>query len=208
MPSSFYHSEASGKILSEAYADSKKKNVNEVDHEGTTALMVAARFNWEFGVAELLKLKADVNMITAKKRHALHYSAECSEAVTKLLIDAKADLNCQEDDPDFDPEFTSTTFGDRLTHRTPLHTAVVAGNVATALLLLNGGADINVQDAQYKTALHLAIEEKNDELIELLIRHKANVNMGNQESGMNNSPLMDAAHVGNLHLIQMLLPAR
>merc|ERR1719487_1875503 len=45
-------------------------------------------------------------------------------------------------------------------------------------------------------------------MIELLLSRKADVNLGNQESGMKNTPLMDAAHKGNLPLVKMLLPAR
>merc|ERR1712060_492315 len=79
---------------------------------------------------------------------------------------------------------------------------------STAKLLLSAGADINVRDAKLKTALHLAIEEKDENMIELLLSHKADVNLGNVESGMNNTPLMDAAHTKNLSLVKMLLSAR
>jgi len=124
------------------------------------------------------------------------------------LIDAKADLNCQEDDPDFDPEFTSKTFGDRVEHWTPLHTATVLGDAATMSLLLTAGAKIDIPDAKYKTAFHLAIDEKNFEKIDLLLHHKADMNLGNTESGMKNSPLMDAAHKQDLQIVKVLLAAR
>merc|ERR1712070_66681 len=108
---------------------------------GLTALMHAAKFNWYTGVVELLRMNADVNLLTKQKKHVLHFAVLQGEAVTKALIEGKANLDCQEDDPDFNPEFTSTTFGDRQCHRTPLHVAASAGNAATTVLLLDAKAD-------------------------------------------------------------------
>merc|ERR1711988_101449 len=45
-------------------------------------------------------------------------------------------------------------------------------------------------------------------MIDLLLDHKADVNLGNRESGMKNSPLMDAAHIQDLELVKKLLPAK
>jgi ankyrin repeat protein len=209
-PESWFLDDPPAKIIYEAYENTHPeiRDVNEADHKGKTALMRVVQINWHSGVKELLELRADVNLVTGKNQHALHFAVTHGQAITKSLVDAKAALDCQEDDPDFDPEFTSTTFGDRKSHRTPLQIAVLIGDAAVAQLLLDEGANIDIQDAQLKTALHLAIEEKNSKMIELLLMYKADVNLGNIESGINNTPLMGAAHTGNLLLITMLISAR
>merc|ERR1719440_1213498 len=120
------------------------KDVNEADHRGDTALGAAVNFNWQEGVSQLLAMKADVNKVNLKKEHPLHYAVQHGPEMMKLLIDAKADLNCQNEDPDFDDNFTSKTFGNRTIHRTPLHMACGAGDEAAASFLLTSGAKIDV----------------------------------------------------------------
>merc|ERR1711879_1008270 len=120
----------------------------------------------------------------------------------ELLVDAKADVNVQDTDPDYDPEFTSTTFGDRLEHRTPLHYACFNGDAEVAKVLLDANASIDVRDAQWKTPLHLAIDEDRDDCIDLLLGSGADMNLGNQSSGMESSSLMDAAASGKVELVR------
>merc|ERR1711972_1302503 len=184
------------------------KKVNEPDYQGRSALMMAAHYNWRSATLLLVQLKADVNAVTKSNKCALHFAVPHRKDVAKILIDAQANVNCQEDDPDFDPEYTSKTFGDRKEHRTPLHIAAESGDTETASLLLSAGAEVDIRDAQYKTALHLAIDEKNAEMIDLLLVSKADVNLGNLSSGMRNSPLMGAAHVQDLALVKKVLAAK
>merc|ERR1712232_74494 len=56
--------------------------------------------------------------------------------------------------------------------------------------------------------LHLAIDEEKNDCIDLLLRFAADTNLGNQCSGMSNSPLMDAAAAGKAELVQKLMAAR
>merc|ERR1712176_629320 len=49
--------------------------------------------------------------------------------------------------------------------------------------------------------------EGNTEIIDILLRHGPDVNLGNMESGMDNSPLMDASHNGDLTLVEKLINA-
>mmetsp|Transcript_35055 Transcript_35055/g.109112 ORF Transcript_35055/g.109112 Transcript_35055/m.109112 type:complete len:379 (+) Transcript_35055:126-1262(+) len=185
------------------------KDVNEQDHTGNTALMGAMRPNWQPVVLELISMSADVNISNKKKQRPLHLAVPLGASMTQALLQAKADPNVQDTDPDYDPEFTSTTFGDRLEHRTPLHHCCAAsGDAAVAALLIEAGAKLDIQDAQYKTPLHLAIEEGRTNIIDTLLRAKADVNLANLESGMKNTPLMDAAHAGKCELAEKLIAAK
>merc|ERR1719379_2333781 len=129
-------------------------------------------------------MKADVNFIDNKDTCALHRGRIHGPSMVGLLLEAKANPNHQDIDPDFDPEFTSTTFGDHPEHRTPLHYCCLEGDLESARLLVQGRADLNIQDGQRKTPLHLAIEEDQVAIIDFLLQSKADVDLCSIESGM------------------------
>jgi len=187
------------------------KDINKRNHNAQTALLEAVRLNWLAGVETLIKMQADVNIIDKNKSSALHracmYAMYGAPMIT-LLLEAQANPNLQDTDPDYDPEFTSTTFGNRLQHRTPLHYCCLEGEVGTARLLFHGNADLNIQDAQFKAPLHLAIEEDHDAVIDFLLESRADVDLCTLDSGMMNSPLMDAAYAGKHMLAEKLIRAR
>ena len=61
--------------------------------------------------------------------------------------------------------------------RTPLHDAVLSDSSQAVELLVDHGADTDIQDHDGKTTLHLAIQEKlSSEIISCLIRHTKNLN--------------------------------
>jgi ankyrin repeat protein len=182
--------------------------VDAKDHEGNTALMEAVKKTWPNAVSQLISMKADVNIADTSKSRPIHFAAAGGKGILKLLVDARADLNCQDEDPDYDPEFTSTTFGDRLEHRAPLHYACSAGDTAAAKLLLEAKANANIQDAQWQTPLHLAIDAEHEDCIDLLLSSGADTSLGNQSSGLDNSPLMDAAAAGKTELVKKLIASK
>ena len=75
-------------------------------------------------------------------------------------------------------------------------------------MLLEASAEVNIQDSQFKTPLHLAIEEEKSDCIDLLLSHGADTNLGNQETGFDTSPLMDAASAGRTELVKKLIAAK
>lgn len=188
------------------------KDVNQQDHEGKTALMEAVIKRWPNAISQLIKMKADVNVAAADKTRAIHIAAQnVSQGIEplQLLVTAKADLNVQDHDPDFDPEFTSTTFGDRVIHRTALHyVCMEGGDVEAAKLLLAAKANPDIGDARLKTPLHLAIEADEVDCIDALLSFGVDINVGNQSSGMENSALMDVAAAGKVELVAKLIAAK
>eukprot|EP00440_Ansanella_granifera_P015539 gb/GFBE01016888.1/.p1 GENE.gb/GFBE01016888.1/~~gb/GFBE01016888.1/.p1 ORF type:complete len:381 (+),score=89.32 gb/GFBE01016888.1/:1-1143(+) len=198
---------AQNPAATELQAACADQDVNKRNHKGLTALMEAVRLNWPAGVEALIQMGAKVNMVDKSNASALHRGYIYGAPMISLLLKARADPNLQDNDPDFDPEFTSTTFGDRLQHRTPLHYCCLEGDLESAKLLVQGNADLDLQDAQFKSPLHLAIEEGNDHVIDFLLEAGAVPDLCSIESGMKNSPLMDAAMSGKLALAEKLIRA-
>jgi len=127
--------------------------------------------------------------------------------MVQKLCAAGANLNFQDLNPEYDREFTSTTFGDHEMHRIPLHYSSELGDVNAMRILIEFKSDVNMQDGDMKTPLHLAIQENNDTVVDLLLQSGANVHLGSLQSGMKNSPLMDAAHCGKHILAEKLIQA-
>ena len=76
-------------------------------------------------------------------------------------------------------------------------------------LLLGHAADPNARDLERRTPLHLALGTEELEphlgLAELLLRHKADPSLGNNESGLGNSCLHTAAGRNDAAAVQLLL---
>jgi len=79
----------------------------------------------------------------------------------------------------------------------PLVAAIRGKQTAIVEILLDGGADVNAEDIMGFTPLYLAIEKDDPVLVELLLKKGANVNT--------HMPLMQAAALGNIKIIKMLL---
>ncbi|KAH3846641.1 protein phosphatase 1 regulatory subunit 27-like [Dreissena polymorpha] len=60
---------------------------------------------------------------------------------------------------------------------TPLHQAVLDGNVAAVRLLISHGADINKQDEDRWTPLHAACANGHSDIVKLLLEHGADKNV-------------------------------
>jgi ankyrin repeat protein len=183
----------------------KGNDVDEPNYREVRALAEAVRLNWIGGAITLIEMRADVNAVDGKNASAIHSACIHGVPMLELLLKSGANPNCQDNDPDYDELWTSKTFGDKVEHRTPLHYCCFEGDVEAARLLFQAKADLNIQDAQFKTPLHLAIEEGHDAVIVFLLQSGAAPDMCTLESGMKNSPLMDAAHSGEHLLAEKLI---
>lgn len=59
---------------------------------------------------------------------------------------------------------------------TPLIQSAIVNSVPKARLILEAGADVDFTDLTGRTALHWAVDNKNEELAKLLLEHRANSN--------------------------------
>jgi ankyrin repeat protein len=87
---------------------------------------------------------------------------------------------------------------------TPLHLAVREESVEIARMLIDAGADLDVQDKWERTPLHWAAVYGRVEITRMLIDAKADVNV---QDKWDNTPLHWAAIKGNEEIAQMLIDA-
>ena len=81
----------------------------------------------------------------------------------------------------------------------PLHLAVETNNYAICRLLIQFGANVNKQDSDGNSALHLALtKEVGFEILHMLIENGANVNIRNEN---NETPLVKCAKYGHVDTI-------
>lgn len=169
------------------------------DKKGRTALMTAAwRNHWHI-LQVLIQRGADVNAKDHRGRNVLHNLAadkQCDwgEDVVELLLKT----SCRVDG----------AMGQDELGRTPLHWACATGKRRFAELLLTRPAgpivDVNAVESRNKTALHLAIAHGREDIVQLLLRHRADI--GSRSDG-GWTALHYACDKGFEELVRMLLHA-
>ncbi len=189
--------------------------VNARDNAGETALHDAAR-NGQIAVAELLLAnKADVNATSVSGATPLAKGVVGRHLpMVKLLLEKKADPNtARSPEQNFAEGTDDGSFSARLGRiqtksenwkeaNYPLHLAVNLNEPGILKALLEGGANPNRQiSGSYVsknnvqigmnnwTPLMMAIQEGSKDMVELLLKHKADPNLG---SGSTYKPLMAA----------------
>jgi ankyrin repeat protein len=137
----------------------KRDAVNELQPDGSTALMWAAHWNDLEAVNLLLRAGADPKIAN---RYGATPLSEAASAGNALMIEALLKAGA-------DPKTLTTADGE-----TVLMTAARAGNADAVKVLLDRGADVNARE-NYKgqTALMWAAAERHPEVVKLLLAHGA-----------------------------------
>merc|ERR1712029_50259 len=145
----------------------------------------------------LLDHGANVNVkdkVNATPLHIALREGVMGSKIAKLLIEKGAKVN---------------VIGG-IMERTPLHQACTNGNEATIQLLLDHGANVNVEDNENITPLHVALRERVigsdrncSRIAKLLIEKGANVNAVG--GVLERTPLHEACLTGKKTAVQLLL---
>lgn len=116
-------------------------DVNSVDGDGSTAVLLAAKFGAVEALKTLVGLRADVELCNSKGASPLYFAAKYGEAeCLSVLLSAGADTECR-----------ITTSG-----LTPYLVAAKYGRVECMRLLSDAGCDVGVCDARGRSAELLA----------------------------------------------------
>ncbi|MCF6138279.1 M48 family metallopeptidase [Pseudalkalibacillus berkeleyi] len=83
--------------------------------------------------------------------------------------------------------------------------AVVTGDSAKVISLIEKGTDIQLEDSQGLTPLHWAVQDGNEDMVKILINSGADPNVEDFYFGL--TPMMSAAEFGNSNIIKMLIEA-
>ncbi len=200
-------------------------------------ISMAAKSGRQSLVADLIKQKADLNVIDADKKTPLVYALEKDDAkMVDMLLAAGVDVKsypylhravesknyaeliplllkhgAQIDALDQPPKLTvyHPAMG-RYRNETPLFKAVNKGNTAAVKLLIEAGADVKIKDAEGRTMLHNAVANRKTDIVKLLIAAGADVNIKNH---LKYTPLnlatsrTDADSKPNYELTEILLKA-
>lgn len=159
-------------------------DLNREDKIGMNSICLATQNAHEDVVSLLISYGARV--VTSKKLSALHISANLGNVdIIKLLLN----YNTEIDAPDGNGY-------------TPLHYATQSYNIAAILTLLDRGANVNALSNNETSALDMACQNGKEDLANIFVLHKSNLNRCNGMNGM--SPL-HAAIVNGLGLTVSLL---
>ena len=138
-------------------------NVQRTNDKGTP-LYLASWWNHYMAVRLLLENGADANILSDNGYSPLHIAAsEGNFNVVRLLLDYGADVNI----PD-------------INGYTPFHCAVSQGSNLTELLI-EKVSDVNLRTKRGRTPLYIAVKNQHEQIIKLLLEHKADVSMGYNE---------------------------
>ena len=165
-------------------------NMDDQDDTRATPMFTACEAGHKAIVELLVKKKADLNLTDVHNQSAL--MAACQNnylAIVQLLLQAGANPNLQRNDG-----------------TTALHIACGNGRLESAQTLLQFKANPNIQNRNGVTPLMMAILYKYHNIVELLVKSGANVDL--KDNGDGNTALIDAVHFGNPVVIATLLKAK
>ena len=165
-------------------------DVNATNTSNTTALMLASKKGNIDAINVLLDAGANKAIKDANGSTWIHYAVDgnCSKEVLQVIVDNGAEVNA--------------------TNKQNCSTLMMAsqkGNVDAMRLLLNSGANYDIEDNYGNTWLHYAVDGGCCKILQTAIDLGANVNAANTQH--HKTALILASEKGNLDAINVLLDA-
>ena len=167
-------------------------DVNAVNKNNVTALMIAFEKGNEGAINALLNAGADLNITDVEGNSGVHHAVilNCNSKILQAVINQNVNVNAT-----------------NMKNETALMIACQKGNESAIHILMNAGADPNIVDVDGNSGVHHAvIEDCNSEMLQSLINQCQLVNV-NATNMNNETALMIACERGNEGAINILLNA-
>jgi ankyrin repeat protein len=165
---------------------------NNIHNHSSSGLFWAARHGQPTTATRFLKYGADANVGDSTGVRPLWGAVQGGHVtVAQILLAHGADLHNSDEPPDLYP-----------TYPPALYVAVREGNGDMVRLLLDHGADPNLNGRRSETILQVAVTRSHNHLIQLLLDHGADLNAAGSDG---DSVLESAARCGNLKAANILL---
>ena len=168
----------------------KGADVNASNKQNKTALMMACLERNIAGINVLLNAGADPWTADIDGDTCLHIAVreQCNKETLQAIVYHGADVNAANKE-----------------NRTSLMVSCMNGNIDSANVLLNAGANPNISDADGDTCLHYAVRHIScSHIVQRIIGHGAYVNTSNNR---NQTALLLACNIGNTEAMNLLLNA-
>ncbi|KAK3735197.1 hypothetical protein QZH41_017949, partial [Actinostola sp. cb2023] len=199
--------------------------IDAVDHEGCTPIMLAAENSCYESVRVLLDNRANIDIRDSNNRTVLHYAIGGAEIMKEILKDVKSTSlirakdkeghtplhyasrrGCVKDISLMLMKYKASVAITNASGEIPLHLAARFGWLSVVIKLTEGRnkRTINSTDGNERTPLHLAAREGHEELIEFFL--KKNAKIDKDVNGQ--TPLHYAAYQGSQRSVELFLDAK
>jgi ankyrin repeat protein len=178
------------------------------DKNGTTALMSASLHGHTDLVRLLLDIGADINAKDRADKTALHYASQKGQTeVIEILLKKGADFETESGDenglkPTDSPGPGVYKAGVSSSDSSPMMWAAYEGKAESVRVLIEKGADVNMKDGLYHTALHIAAMKGHAEVVKVLVEKGVLVNATDIR---HRTALHYASEGGYINIVKFLL---
>ena len=166
-------------------------DINPEFNDWLESPLLYAIYHGQIQIAETLVMNgAKVDKRDKNGETPIHWATTYNQKeIIKILVDHGADVDIANEDFDKD---------------SPIHSAVFANKKEVVNILIKCGADINKENRRKITPLQIAVQNRNEDIVKLLIQNGAKIDP-RMESGCYQAPLHQAVEDNEKSIVELLL---
>ena len=166
-----------------------KADILTTNNQNLNAFHLSIQYDKNDFLIYLLNLVNEIDFYTDNKDNLLHFCLRNDNFdFIPLILKKKININSKED----------------LNGLTALHMAIMKNSLPTIGILINFGANINIQDFYGNSALHYAVSEKSEDIINLILKYNPNFDLINIDGNTALHIYLDNNNM-NKNILQILI---